>query len=136
MNIKKFGYTSLYLFQAKEKFNQDINVFVSFYYHDFAKCSLVETPIYIFSKKGLTPISEFSDSYKKFVKEIGNEFSEKDIIKNTPFETSLNRILMKHIFPHSIMETFYFTDNKTKIPEEFLEQKEVIEDSQLTFNFN
>lgn len=135
MNVKRFGYKEIYFFQAKEKFKENKNIFVSFYYHDFEKCKLVETPLYLLNKNPDLSSSCTTKAFDKFIKETGNEFGTKAIIKNSPFDVSYNQILMKHVFPHSIMETFYFTDNRTKIPKEYEQQSLIVPDNQLTFNF-
>ena len=116
-NQKRFGYQWLIEFNAKKLFKQNINVYVNFYFHNVHTHELVETPLFILSKQDL-------DNPK--------------LDKNEVYKNALSEIKMKNVFPNSIMETFFYTDNRTVIPKEFLTFEEIqdLEVNQLSFNFN
>lgn len=112
---KLHGYQWLSSFNIHDKFRKGLNVYVKFYYMTSHKKDLKESKLFIIDKSLLTT---------------NMSMSEKDKI----LKDSYNKILMKEIFPHTIMDTFYYTDNRTKIPKEFIVE-EVEKNPQLTFSF-
>ena len=111
-DLKRFGYDWLTRSSANHKYKEKINIYVVIYYVDINTKELKESPFTLLSKEYLETVN----------------------FGNRAFTDSLNQFLMRDIFPHTIMNTFYYTDNRTVIPKQFQKQ-ELITDNQLTFNF-
>ena len=116
-NLDLFGCVELYTHTARQKYLKGFNVFVKFYFHDIHQKKLIESDLYML---------------------------DKDILKDTSingFEAytfALQKIKMRHIFPHSIMSFFLYTDNRTKTPKEFIKKVVPVSNqnqNQLSFSF-
>ncbi len=122
MNSKVFGYERIYFFQAEKKFKQGLNIFVLFYYHDFDSSTLIESPICFLGKSLPSHLPAFTDSYRKHLLSLNENLGSAPLISKSTFGVLLDHVLMKNVFPHRLIETFYYTDNKTVVPKEFLRQ--------------
>lgn len=93
MCVKRFGFNWLTKLNAFFKHKNKINIYVVFLFRIVGTTKLRETNMYVISKD------------KDF-----------DLAVNEVFE----RIKIKEIFPNHLMDTFYYTDNSTVVPKEFL----------------
>ncbi|MGM0518187.1 MAG: hypothetical protein ACQERD_00930 [Campylobacterota bacterium] len=93
--IERFGFNWQTKFNANKKYKQGINIYIVVHYMDLNK-NLKTTKMYILEKKYL----QISD------------------LKNC-FKDAVNEVLMKYVFPGTILDTFYYTDERTVIPKEF-----------------
>lgn len=124
MNLKSFGYQRIYLFQVKDKFKQGLNIYALFYYQDFDSKKLIESPLYFLGKDKPTGLPELTDSYRNFLLETRENFNLKELPIKSTLEILIDHVLMKNVFPHSLIDTFFYTDNKRTVPKEFLKQIE------------
>lgn len=95
----RFGYRWLTEFNAKKLHSKNINVYVVYYSFCTFQKKLVESPMLLFSKKDLKNHSKTIDE---------------------KFDDAKREIELFKIFPNLIMESFYFTDDRTVVPKEHL----------------
>ena len=100
--MKRFGYQWLTDFSAFQKFSRGINVYINFYYHDLNTNKLKETPLFLLDK---------------------DELKNNKLTRKQQFENALNHIKIQKVFPNTIMDYFYYTDNRTVIPKEFIKEE-------------
>lgn len=123
--VKRFGYNWLTDFNAVQKFSLGLNVYVCYYYHCMHKKTLIESPLYILDKSLLDEMQIVkSDKFEKPKK-------ERKYTNDEAFKHAIMKLKMRHIFPNTIMDYFYYTDNRKEIPKEF-QEKPVIHQNQLT----
>jgi hypothetical protein len=89
---------------------------LNFFYRDINLKKLVESPLYLLDKDIL---------------------KDKNIPKYTSFDFLFQKLKMQEVFPHPIMSTFIYTDNRTKTPKQFIKEKVIpANKNQITFQFN
>lgn len=110
------GFKEIDQLAAKRKFVENINILVKFFYRDINLKKLVESPLYLLDKTIL---------------------KDKNIPKYTSFDFLFQKLKMQEVFPHPIMSTFIYTDNRTKTPKQFIKEKVIpANKNQITFQFN
>ncbi|MFY9090305.1 hypothetical protein [Arcobacter aquimarinus] len=112
---KRFGFTWITDLTALEKYIKNINVYVIYYSYDVYDSKLIESPLYLLNKNLLNEMKTIYST--EFVK-------PKKIKKFTPkeaFKIANNELKIKYIFPNTIFNYYYYTDNRTVIPKEFLQ---------------
>ena len=110
------GFKEIDQLAAKRKFVENINILVKFFYRDINLKKLVESPLYLLDKDIL---------------------KDKNIPKYTSFDFLFQKLKMQEVFPHPIMSTFIYTDNRTKTPKQFIKEKVIpANKNQITFQFN
>ena len=110
------GFKEIDQLSAKRKFVENINILVKFFYRDINLKKLVESPLYLLDKTIL---------------------KDKNIPKYTSFDFLFQKLKMQEVFPHPIMSTFIYTDNRTKTPKQFIKEKVIpANKNQITFQFN
>lgn len=114
VDMKRFGYNWLTDLSAYQNYSKNINIYVTYYYSDIDTKKLIESPLFILNKNHL------NDNY---------------LTRKQQFNNALNEIKMQNIFPHTILEYFYYTDNRTVIPKEFLKEQITKESSLLQLEF-
>lgn len=123
-----FGYKKIYEFQALDFFKESKNVFVKYYYQDFHTKRLTESKLFKLEKPNLL-VKNKLDINSSLTQIRNSKIVHKRNITDNDFKNSINKILVNNIFPHKIMQTFYYTDNRTKIP------TQNIKESQLSMDF-
>lgn len=103
--MKRFGYQWLTDLSAFQKFSRGINIYINFYYHDLYTKQLLESPLFLLNK---------------------DELKNNKLTRRQQFDNALNHIKIQEIFPNTIMDYFYYTDNRTVIPKEFI-KSEILE---------
>lgn len=115
-DLAYLGFKEIDPLAAKRNFVENKNILVKFFYHDMHLKKLVESPLYLLDKDIL---------------------KDKNIPKYTAFEFLFQKLKMQEVFPHSIMSTFIYTDNRTKTPKEFIKEKIIpLNENQSFFNFS
>ena len=99
------GFKEIDQLAAKRKFVENINILVKFFYRDINLKKLVESPLYLLDKDIL---------------------KDKNIPKYTSFDFLFQKLKMQEVFPHPIMSTFIYTDNRTKTPKQFIKEKQIL----------
>ncbi|RXK01503.1 hypothetical protein CRV02_08315 [Arcobacter sp. CECT 8989] len=123
-----FGYKNISEFQALGFFKESKNVFVKYYYQDYHTKRLTESKLFRLEKPDLLVKKDID--INQALKQIKIEkIVHKRNITDKDFQDSINKILVRNIFPNQIMQTFYYTDNRTKLP------TEPIKTSQLSMDF-
>lgn len=116
IQLPHLGFKEIDQLSAKRKFVENINILVKFFYRDINLKKLVESPLYLLDKDIL---------------------KDKNIPKYTSFDFLFQKLKMQEVFPHSIMSTFIYTDNRTKTPKQFIKEKVIpANKNQITFQFN
>lgn len=123
-----FGYKEILEFQALDFFKESKNVFVKYYYQNYHTNRLIESKLFRLEKPNLL-VKKKIDINSPLNKIHNQKIQHKRNITDRDFKDSINKILMKNIFPNKIMQTFYYTDNRTKLP------TEPIKTSQLSMDF-
>lgn len=116
LNVKTFGYKEINQIDAQKKYINNINIFVKFFYLDINRKKIIESDIYILDKDFL---------------------KDKTVSIFEACKFAIQRIKVKHIFPHTIMSSFIYTDNKKTIPKQFV-NKEIVSNKQkqMLLDFN
>ncbi len=116
IQLPHLGFKEIDQLSAKRKFVENINILVKFFYRDINLKKLVESPLYLLDKDIL---------------------KDKNIPKYTSFDFLFQKLKMQEVFPHPIMSTFIYTDNRTKTPKQFIKEKVIpANKNQITFQFN
>ena len=121
VELRKFGFYWLTDLSAYQSYIKGQNTFILFYYFDRNQRKLIETEMFLLDKEEL--------KNNKIVKNYVLDSNFKKVKLNTPkvefltskqcFENAVDKIKIK-IFPHTILDYFYYTDKRTVIPKEFL----------------
>lgn len=116
IQLPHLGFKEIDQLAAKRKFVENINILVKFFYRDINLKKLVESPLYLLDKDIL---------------------KDKNIPKYTSFDFLFQKLKMQEVFPHPIMSTFIYTDNRTKTPKQFIKEKIISpNENQSFFNFS
>lgn len=114
--LSHLGFKEINVFDANRKFVYNINIFVKFFYRDISLKKLVESPLYLLDKDIL---------------------KDKTIPQYTAFDFLFQKLKMQEVFPHPIMTSFIYTDNRTTTPKQFVIEKEIpLNQNQSFFNFS
>ena len=114
--LSLLGFKQIDQLTAKRNFVENINILVKFFYHDMHSKKLVESPLYLLDKDIL---------------------KDKTVPKYTAFDFLFQKLKMQEVFPHAIMSTFIYTDNRTKTPKQFIKEKIIpLNENQSFFNFS
>ena len=121
IELSKFGFYWLTELSAYQSYIKGQNTFILFYYFNKDKNKLIDSEMFLLDKELL--------KNKKVVKNYVLDSNFKKIRLDTPkvefltskqcFENAVDKIKIK-IFPHTILDYFYYTDKRTVTPIEFL----------------
>jgi hypothetical protein len=121
--LSHLGFKEINKLDASRKFPQNINILIKFFYHDAFNKTLIESPLFLLDKTILKNLEKVN----KDIEQVKNEFfvnpKYKRITTYTAFDFLFTKLQMQEIFPHSIMSTFIYSDNRTKIPKQFIKEK-------------
>ncbi len=132
------GFKEIDQLAAKRKFAENINIFVKFFYHDAFKKTLIESPLFLLDKTVLKNLKQINNQFSHLNKtQYSENIETKQITTYTAFDYLFMKLKMQEIFPHTVMSTFIYTDNRTKTPKQFIKEKVIpANKNQITFQFN
>ena len=132
------GFKEIDQLVAKRKFAENVNVFVKFFYHDAFKKTLIESPLFLLDKTVLKNLKQINNQFSHLNKtQYSQNIETKQITTYTAFDYLFVKLKMQEIFPHTIMSTFIYSDNRTKTPKQFIKEKVIpANKNQITFQFN
>ena len=132
------GFKEIDQLVAKRKFAENVNVFVKFFYHDAFKKTLIESPLFLLDKTVLKNLKQINNRFTHLNKtQYSENIETKQITTYTAFDYLFMKLKMQEIFPHTIMSTFIYTDNRTKTPKQFIKEKIISpNENQSFFNFS
>ena len=132
------GFKEIDQLVAKRKFAENVNVFVKFFYHDAFKKTLIESPLFLLDKTVLKNLKQINNQFSHLNKtQYSENIETKQITTYTAFDYLFMKLKMQEIFPHTIMSTFIYTDNRTKTPKQFIKEKIISpNENQSFFNFS
>ncbi len=138
IDLPHSGFKEINKLDASRKFAENINILVKFFYHDAFKKTLIESPLFLLDKSVLKDLKKNNNHFSHMNK---NQFAEhieiKDITTYTAFDYLFMKLKIQEIFPHTIMSTFIYSDNRTKTPKQFVQEKIVpLNENQSFFNFS
>ena len=99
-NYKKFGFTDITSLKASELYLQNYNIYICYYYRSLATGLLEESEMILLSKE--------------FIKQNLNN-------DKTKFLKSLELAYTLNMLGCSVLDFFYYTDNRKVIPNKYLE---------------
>lgn len=137
-DLKYLGFKEINKLDASRKFAENINVFVKFFYHDAFKKTLIESPLFLLDKTVLKNLKQINNQFSHLNKtQYSQNIETKQITTYTAFDYLFVKLKMQEIFPHTIMSTFIYSDNRTKTPKQFIKEKVIpANKNQITFQFN
>ncbi len=137
-DLKYLGFKEIDKLDASRKFAENINVLVKFFYHDAFKKTLMESPLFLLDKTVLKNLKQINNQFLHLNKtQYSENIETKQITTYTAFDYLFMKLKMQEIFPHTIMSTFIYTDNRTKIPKQYIKEKVIPpNENQITFQFN
>lgn len=119
--LVNLGFKEINKLDAMRKFPENVNVLIKFFYHDAFKKNLVESPLFLLDKTILKDL--------QFLK-------QNKITSYTAFDFLFMKLKMQEIFPHAIMSSFIYTDNRTKMPRQYIKEKVIpANENQILFDF-
>ena len=136
--LQHLGFKEINKLSASRMFAENINVLIKFFYHDAFKKTLVESPLFLLDKTVLKNLKQINNQFSHMNKiQYSENIETKEITTYTAFEYLFAKLKMQEIFPHTIMSTFIYSDNRTKTPKQFVTQKPIpLNENQSFFNFN
>ena len=137
-DLKYLGFKEINKLDASRKFAENINVFVKFFYHDAFKKTLIGSPLFLLDKTVLKNLKQINNQFSHLNKtQYSQNIETKQITTYTAFDYLFVKLKMQEIFPHTIMSTFIYSDNRTKTPKQFIKEKVIpANKNQITFQFN
>lgn len=115
-DLEHLGFKEINKLDASRKFPENINILIKFFYHDAFKKTFVESPLFLLDKTIL---------------------KDKTTLKYSAFDFLLQKLKIQEVFPHTIMSTFIYTDNRTKTPMQYIQEKIIpLNENQSFFNFS
>jgi len=132
------GFKEVNKLYVPRMFAENINVLVKFFYHDAFTKTLVESPLFLLDKTILKELK----SINKDLQSISGEFFEPDatcreITPYTAFDYVFQSLKIREVFPHTLMTFYLYSDNRTKTPKQFVQEKIIpANKNQITFQFN
>lgn len=136
--LQHLGFKEINKLSASRMFAENINVLIKFFYHDAFRKTLVESPLFLLDKTVLKNLKQINNQFSHMNKiQYSENIETKEITAYTAFEYLFVKLKMQEIFPHTIMSTFIYSDNRTKTPKQFVTQKPIpLNENQSFFNFN
>lgn len=136
--LQHLGFKEINKLSASRMFAENINVLIKFFYHDAFRKTLVESPLFLLDKTVLKNLKQINNQFSHMNKiQYSENIETKEITTYTAFEYLFVKLKMQEIFPHTIMSTFIYSDNRTKTPKQFVTQKPIpLNENQSFFNFN
>lgn len=136
--LQHLGFKEINKLSASRMFAENINVLIKFFYHDAFRKTLVESPLFLLDKTVLKNLKQINNQFSHMNKiQYSENIETKEITTYTAFEYLFVKLKMQEIFPHTIMSTFIYSDNRTKTPKQFVKEKIIpLNENQSFFNFN
>lgn len=136
--LKYLGFKEINQLDASRNFALGLNVLVKFFYHDAFRKTLIESPLFLLDKSVLKDLKKINNQFSHMnINQYSEHIETKQITSYKAFDFLFQKIKMQEVFPHAIMSTFIYTDNRTKTPKQFIQEKIIpSNENQSFFNFN
>jgi hypothetical protein len=135
-DLEYLGFKEINKLDASRKFVEKINILVKFFYHDAYKKTRIESPLFLLDNSILKDLQKINKKFAENKNEYSQDTQLKQITTYTAFDYLFMKLKIQEVFPHTIMSTFIYSDNRTKTPKQFVKQIEIpLNENQSFFNF-
>lgn len=128
IDLQTFGLQKLFISHARSLYNDRKNIYIKIFFHHTDLNELKELDLMLLDKDFLDVDYDTKSLFDTLTEtnytNKNISLRKKSFLKDRAFKNAVNQIIVKHVFPYPIMDTFYYTDNKTTIPKEY--EKEIL----------